>query len=149
MSGALWRFAGVLAEATPSPSPTPGLRDGLEESMISPGLAGFLAVFAIALASLALFYSLTRKLRRVKYRGELAEAAAADDGEVPDAGAPGTLAAGSTKAPDGGAPGTLAAGSTEAPERPESVGDERAAGEPEVGPHADDPVAEPPADEPG
>ncbi|MDQ2623859.1 MAG: hypothetical protein M3Y20_01735, partial [Actinomycetota bacterium] len=119
MSGALWRFAGVLAEATPSPSPTPGLRDGLEESMISPGLAGFLAVFAIALASLALFYSLTRKLRRVKYRGELAEAAAADDGEVPDAGTPGTSTAGSTRVPDG----------------PASAGVERAAGEPEVGPH--------------
>jgi len=74
MSGVLWRLAGVLAEATPSPSPTPGLREGLDESAISPGLAGFLAVFAIALASLALFYSLTGKLRRVKRRGELAEA---------------------------------------------------------------------------
>ena len=68
-------WAGVLTEVTPSPSPTPGLRDGLEESAISPGLAGFLAVFAIALASVVLFYSLTRKLRGVKYRAEAAESA--------------------------------------------------------------------------
>ncbi len=89
MSGVLWRFAGVLAEATPSP--TPGLRDGLDESAISPGLAGFLAVFAIALASLALFYSLSGKLRGVKHRGELAEAAQGDvesGGSGPDVGSP-------------------------------------------------------------
>ncbi|NLF04257.1 MAG: hypothetical protein GX593_04545, partial [Actinomycetales bacterium] len=70
VSSAVAWWAGVLAEATPSPSPTTGLREGLEESAISPGLAGFLAVFAIAVASLALFYSLTGKLRGVKHRGE-------------------------------------------------------------------------------
>lgn len=81
MGGAFW-FLGVLAEATPSPSPTPGLREGLDESMISPGLAGFLAIFGVALASLVLFYSLTSKLRGVRYRGELAAA----EKEQPEAG---------------------------------------------------------------
>jgi len=84
---ALAWWAGVLAEVTPSPSPTPGLRDGLEESAISPGLAGFLAVFAIALASVALFYSLTRKLRGVKYRAEAAESPE-PGGPAPEPGGP-------------------------------------------------------------
>lgn len=81
----------VAAAATPSPNPTPGLRDGLDESIISPGLAGFLAVFGIALVAVLLFYSLTSKLRRVKVRGavedERAARAGADDGGAP--GAPG------------------------------------------------------------
>lgn len=78
----LWQIVGVLADVTPSPSPTPGLREGLEADAVSPGFAGFVAVFAVALACLVLFSSLTGKLRKVRRRGELAEAeeAAADSG---------------------------------------------------------------------
>lgn len=130
-----WWLAGVLSSATPSPNPTPGLREGLDESVISPGLAGFLAVFGVALASLVLFYSLTGKLRGVKHRGELAEAGEVatsagglpagelragepregrtTESEVPDGGARDGDPAG------GGAPGReLPDGGTSAPEQP-------------------------------
>lgn len=70
--GPVHRLLGVLAQATPSPSPTPGLREGLEESAISPGLAGFLAIFGVALASVLLFYSMTGKLRGVRVRDGVA-----------------------------------------------------------------------------
>ena len=88
MNAFLLRGVGVLTQATPSPVPTPGLREGLDEGSISPGLAGFLAVFGIALASLVLFYSLTGKLRRVRRRGE-AEDGALDAAIADDDGASG------------------------------------------------------------
>lgn len=90
------RLAALVAVA-PSPNPTPGLRDGLDESIISPGLAGFLAVFGIALAAVLLFYSLTGKLRRVKVRG----AGAAEP--AVGASGPGPVARGSVVDGDGGA----------------------------------------------
>lgn len=83
----IWQAVGVLTQATPSPSPTPGLREGLDESAISPGLAGFLAVFGIALVTVLLFYSLTNKLRGVRQRdgvaGPVVVGGAAGAGVVP------------------------------------------------------------------
>ncbi len=113
--GPVHRLLGVLAQATPSPSPTPGLREGLEESAISPGLAGFLAIFGVALASVLLFYSMTGKLRGVRVRDGVAttvEAPVQSDprpapaGSVADDGVPAASSQDST-ADDGasGSPG--------------------------------------------
>lgn len=82
------RLAALVADA-PSPNPTPGLREGLDESIISPGLAGFLAVFGVALAAVVLFYSLTGKLRRVKVRGAAADLAEGAEGPGPENVTPG------------------------------------------------------------
>ena len=62
--------------ATPSPSPSTGsgLQPGLEPGDVSPGLLGFLPVFAIALVCIVLFRSLTTKLRGVKRRQEQLDA---------------------------------------------------------------------------
>ena len=58
--------AGTTATvAQPSPSPSPESFSPLE---VSPGLAGFIPVFLIALACIVLFLSLTRHLRRVTVR---------------------------------------------------------------------------------
>ena len=61
--------AGVLTLVTdPSPNPTEGtLRPGLEEWQVSPGLIGFAAVFALALACVLLFLNMSKHLRRVGY----------------------------------------------------------------------------------
>ncbi len=53
---ALW----VLTAPSPSPSPT----QGPTELEVTPGLAGFLAIFVVAVACVLLFLSLTRHLRR-------------------------------------------------------------------------------------
>ncbi|MFJ2300256.1 hypothetical protein [Oerskovia paurometabola] len=60
--------AGVTAETTPSPAPTGGeLRPGLEPTDVSPGLPGFLTIFAVALACVALFLSMNKQLRKVRH----------------------------------------------------------------------------------
>ena len=86
-------LAVTASVATPSPSPSPGsgLQPGLEPGDVSPGLLGFLPVFAIALVCIVLFRSLTTKLRGVKRRQELldAEEAAALGDATDGAGAPG------------------------------------------------------------
>ncbi|OLT55303.1 hypothetical protein [Cellulosimicrobium sp. CUA-896] len=64
--------ADVVAEtATPAPSPSEDpLRPELEPTDVSPGLAGFLAIFAVALAAVALFFGLSRQLRRMRRNAE-------------------------------------------------------------------------------
>ncbi|MFD4993367.1 hypothetical protein ACFWH7_11605 [Cellulosimicrobium cellulans] len=99
--------ADVVAEtATPSPSDDP-LREDLDPNDVSPGLVGFLAIFAVALATVGLFFALSRQLRRMRHNAEVQGIGAdgplepgddaTSDGESPD-GAPGG------GAPDG-APG--------------------------------------------
>ena len=85
----------TVAQPSPSPSPTPQSFSPLE---VSPGLAGFIPVFLIALACIVLFLSLTRHLRRVTVRQAELDAAERDGdrldgasgGAGPDDPAPGT-----------------------------------------------------------
>lgn len=61
----------ALADATPSPDPTGGgLRPGLEETDITPGLVGFLVTFVLAVACVFLFLSLSRHLRTTRRNAE-------------------------------------------------------------------------------
>jgi len=107
--------ADVVAEtATPSPSDDP-LRPELEPTDVSPGLSGFLAIFAVALAVVALFFSLSRQLRRMRHNAEvqgigpdgpLEERAPSGEGTGPDGGAaPGTGAGPGAGPERGTAPG--------------------------------------------
>jgi len=59
----------------PSPSPLPGLKPGLTQDMVTPGLLGFLATAFIVIIMAFLIVDMVRRIRRVRYRGELAEAA--------------------------------------------------------------------------
>ncbi|QTE28855.1 hypothetical protein [Pengzhenrongella sicca] len=71
----------IASTSTPSPAPTSNLQEGIEPGLVSPGLLGFLPVFAIALVCIGLFLSLTAKLRKVNHRQarlDAEEAAAAD-----------------------------------------------------------------------
>lgn len=100
--------ADVVAEtATPSPSDDP-LREDLDPNDVSPGLVGFLAIFAVALATVGLFFALSRQLRRMRHNAEVQGIGAdgplepgdgaTSGGESPDG------ATGDDGTPGGGAP---------------------------------------------
>ena len=63
-----------LAGATPEPTPV----ETLDPLTVTPGVLGFLVIFAVVLACIPLFLSMTGKLRKVEHsaRREQAEAAA-------------------------------------------------------------------------
>ncbi len=87
--------AALVAEvAEPTPGPTQSPTGGFEAWEVSPGLIGFVPVFLIALASLFLFLSLTKQMRRVAVRqaqrdAEDAAGRPAGDDARPEDGAPG------------------------------------------------------------
>ncbi len=102
-----WAADVVAATATPSPSDDP-LREDLDPNDVSPGLVGFLAIFAVAVATVALFFGLSRQLRRMRHNADVqgigpdgpvgatapetsagsGPDGAASDGSTPDRGAP-------------------------------------------------------------
>ncbi|WP_415853463.1 hypothetical protein [Sinomonas sp. G460-2] len=73
--------------ATPDPTPAGTLKPGLTEDQVSPGIWGFLATAFVVILSIFLIVDMVRRLRRVRYRGEVEEAreaqaaAAHEDGE--------------------------------------------------------------------
>lgn len=102
----------------------PEIREGVDPEDVSPGLLGFLVIFAVALACIPLFRSMTSKLRRVDHRARLeaeAEGATPDGGATPEGGV-GPEAPGSGASPhDGAAPGPLSPdgpGGPAGPDRP-------------------------------
>ena len=63
---AVWSAVALATDPSPSPSPT----SQLTELEVTPGLAGFVATFAVAAACVLLFLSLTRHLRRAQHNAE-------------------------------------------------------------------------------
>lgn len=61
----------AIARAVPDGQDGDGIETVIDSSVISPGLAGFIAVLILALAALALLTSMMRRLRRVRYREEV------------------------------------------------------------------------------
>ncbi|WP_022881369.1 hypothetical protein [Gryllotalpicola ginsengisoli] len=57
-----------LAAASPSPTPSVPAADS-----VTPGPWGFIAIFGVALVVLALIWDMVRRVRRVRYRAEVAE----------------------------------------------------------------------------
>ena len=58
-----------------------------DPNTVTPGVAGFFAIFFVALASIFIIVDMARRIRRVRYRGEVrerleAERAAAENGEA-------------------------------------------------------------------
>ncbi len=60
-------FALIFA-STPTPSPTAPADD-----LVSPGILGFIAIFAVAVITVLLIVDMTRRIRRVRYREEVRE----------------------------------------------------------------------------
>lgn len=77
----------LAAAPTPTPSPTlPGLN--VEEDAVTPGWIGFAITFLIAVVTVLLVLDMTRRLRKVRYRGEIREQLEAERAaeEKPDQG---------------------------------------------------------------
>jgi len=70
-----------LWAATPTPSPTPPF----DENSVTPGVVGFIVTLAMIVAVIVLLISMTRRVRRVNYRAEIAERLDAEEasGEQP------------------------------------------------------------------
>ncbi|GHS87815.1 hypothetical protein AGMMS50218_10490 [Actinomycetota bacterium] len=92
---------GAVLAALPSPSPSPSIQVTTPDEA-SPGIAGFLVTFAVAIAAIGLFLSLTRHLRVVDRRARQREA---DDAAlVGEAGEPTSADGADSAAPTGSAP---------------------------------------------
>ena len=57
---------------TPSPSPTLPAYTG-DPDLISPGPIGFLAILLVTVVTILLIVDMTRRIRKVRYRGEIRE----------------------------------------------------------------------------
>jgi flagellar biosynthesis/type III secretory pathway M-ring protein FliF/YscJ len=53
--------------------PTPSLREGISEDQITPGLWGFIMTAFFVLATTLLIVDMVRRIRRVRYRGQVEE----------------------------------------------------------------------------
>ena len=68
----------IVLAVSPSPGPGDGgLRDGLTADQITPGLLGFVMTAFMVIAVVMLMVSMTRRIRRVRYREQLSDAAEA------------------------------------------------------------------------
>ena len=69
----------ALLAATPSPTPTLDP----SETWYSPGTIGFIMTFFMAVGAIALIFDMVRRIRRVRYRAEIAEKLAAEAAAAP------------------------------------------------------------------
>lgn len=67
--------AGMRAlSKTPAPSPgNGGLRPGLSEDQVTPGLLGFVMTAFMVIAVVLLMVSMTRRIRRIRYRAQVSD----------------------------------------------------------------------------
>ncbi|MFF1574071.1 hypothetical protein ACFVWR_15115 [Leifsonia sp. NPDC058292] len=79
-----------VAAATPSPTPAPGAP---KDDQVTPGYVGFIVTFLLAVVVVLLVIDMVRRIRRVRYRAEIAEKLDAEQqlrrGDEPGADDPG------------------------------------------------------------
>ncbi|CAM5344839.1 hypothetical protein [Leifsonia shinshuensis] len=83
--GGLLLQAGIWLAATPTPSPTSGPSD----DAVTPGVVGFTVTFLIAIAAVLLILDMTRRIRRLRYREEIAQKLDAEQRDAAQDGADG------------------------------------------------------------
>ncbi|MFC4554064.1 hypothetical protein [Georgenia faecalis] len=71
-----WGTAAAQLGAEETPTPAPERRMTIDT--VTPGIGGFLAFFALALAAWLLFRSMTKHVRRVDHNARMQDAAAQD-----------------------------------------------------------------------
>lgn len=57
----------------PNPIDQPGTPPGFDPDTVTPGVAGFVAIALVAIAAIFLMVDMSRRIRRVRYRGEIRE----------------------------------------------------------------------------
>jgi hypothetical protein len=75
-----WLWLTATTRPTPGVSPSPAVK-GPDPDLVTPGVAGFLVVFLLAIATIVLLRSMTGHLRKVRYSPDPAAA----DAENPEA----------------------------------------------------------------
>jgi Na+-transporting methylmalonyl-CoA/oxaloacetate decarboxylase gamma subunit len=63
----------ILGVTNPFPDQETKLRPGLDPDQVTPGALGFFATFFMVLAIILLMRSMTKRIRRVRYREAVAE----------------------------------------------------------------------------
>lgn len=61
----------LLTATDPAVPPQPGLRPGLTEDQITPGLLGFIITFSIVVVMTFLIRDMVKRVRRVRYRAQV------------------------------------------------------------------------------
>lgn len=75
----------LLATSTPTPGPSPTAVVGPDPDLVTPGVAGFLVTFLLAVATILLLRSMTYHLRKVRYSPDPAAEDAGDAEAAEDA----------------------------------------------------------------
>ena len=57
----------------PNPIDDPTTPPGFDPDTVTPGVAGFVAIALVAIAAIFLMVDMSRRIRRVRYRGEIRE----------------------------------------------------------------------------
>ena len=83
----------IVWAADPSPTPSAG---PIDENLVTPGVVGFGVTFFVAAATVLLLVDMSRRMRRVRYRGEIREQLEAERLEAEAAAAKGTSAKGAS-----------------------------------------------------
>ncbi|WP_380170242.1 hypothetical protein ACFEMC_14265 [Kineococcus sp. DHX-1] len=66
-------IAALVLAATPTPTGTASATPKVDADLVTPGLAGFVMLFALAVAVYFLGRSMARRIRRVNHRARLEE----------------------------------------------------------------------------
>ncbi len=66
----------------PNPIDDPGTPPGFDPDTVTPGVAGFVAIALVAIAAIFLMVDMSRRIRRVRYRGEIRERMEAEQWEA-------------------------------------------------------------------
>ncbi|MBP2318721.1 hypothetical protein ACFP47_09780 [Nesterenkonia lacusekhoensis] len=82
---------------------TPELRPGLEESDITPGIAGFLFTALMAFLLVIVVRDLVKRMRRMKYRSQMESELAGEEAEFPGELTPAEISESQQKARDAAA----------------------------------------------
>lgn len=75
------RWAQGVSTATSTPSPAPKVPNA---DLVTPGVWGFLVIFLIAIVTILLVIDMTRRIRRTRYREEIAAKLDAEEAAARD-----------------------------------------------------------------
>lgn len=83
----VYTLAASLHSMGIGPNPVePTTPPGFDPNTVTPGVAGFVAIALVAIATIFLLVDMTRRIRRVRYRGEVRERLEAEQAMIAEGG---------------------------------------------------------------